>query len=82
MTISELGGPCFKPSPLLSGLTGVVDRRLIGVGGSDRDRAFTEGRAAFQPAEAYLLSAVCHCPSASTMTSSTSSDVFFKISSK
>ncbi len=77
MTISALLGRGFVSNPFVAGLTG-EGARFAGTTGF-----FTVGGcAAVHSAEPYLLSSVCHCPSASTMTSSTPSGVCFKISSK
>lgn len=71
-------GLSFPSTPFAAGFTGEGARLAgeAGLGGGPT------GWVAFHSADPNLLSSVCHCPSASTMTSSTSSGVCFRISSK
>ena len=79
MTISALRGPTdFAPFSCFN-VAFAGEREFFLVCDDCEDGA---GCAAFHEADAYLLSVVCHCPSGSTMTSSTSSVVHFRISSK
>ena len=80
ITISaSLGGGCPCPlTPLAEGFGGDGGRAACAGGWA----GLISGCVAFHCAEPYLLSSECHCPSASTITSSNSSGVERKISSK
>lgn len=77
MTISALLGRGFVSKPFVAGLTG-DGARFAGLG----TFFAVGGWAAVHSTDPCLLSSVCHCPSASTITSSTLSGVCFNMSSK